>query len=72
MWVMQISINLVSHLLIKGFKYLTDTAIVGVFYFYETKRFFIENFEGDNKYESLALRMSPATLEYYIGQNTVL
>ena len=72
MWVMQISINLVSHLLIKGFKYLTDTAIVGVFYFMEQKDFFIENFEGNNKYEPLALRMSPTTLEDYIGQSSIV
>ena len=72
MWVMQISINLVSHLLIKGFKYLTDTAIMGVFYFMEQKDFFIENFEGNNKYEPLALRMSPTTLEDYIGQSSIV
>lgn len=38
----------------------------------EQKDFFIENFEGNNKYEPLALRMSLATLENYIGQNSIL
>ena len=38
----------------------------------EQKDFFIENFEGNNKYEPLALRMSLATLEDYIGQNSIL
>ena len=38
----------------------------------EQKDFFIENFEDNNKYEPLALRMSPATLEDYIGQNSIV
>lgn len=38
----------------------------------EQKDFFIGIFKGDNKYESLALRMSLATLEDYTGQNSIV
>ena len=72
MRVMQISIDHVSHLLVKGFKYLTDTAHAGCFLFMEQKDLFRENLERDDKYKPLASRMAPTTLEDYMGQNNIV
>jgi putative ATPase len=69
---MQISIDHVSHLLVKGFKYLADTANVGCFLFMEQKDLFRENLERDDKYKPLASRMAPTTLEDYMGQNNIV